>query len=61
MGTEEQRLARVRATMAVAKVCKAWKEEALLGRVGEAVEKALGEERSVVVQGKWRECLALVR
>ncbi|KAM7202731.1 Proteasome stabiliser domain containing protein [Rhypophila sp. PSN 637] len=63
MGIEEVRLARVRATMAVVKVAKAVKgiDEELLNKVGEVVEKALGEERSLVVQGKWKDLLGTLK
>ncbi|KAK4214801.1 proteasome stabiliser-domain-containing protein [Rhypophila decipiens] len=63
MGIEEVRLARVRATMAVVKVTKAVKgvDGELLTKVGEFVEKALGEERSLVVQGKWKDVLGALK
>ncbi|KAM7200222.1 Proteasome stabiliser domain containing protein [Naviculisporaceae sp. PSN 640] len=64
VGTEDQRLARVKATMAVAKIAKAvtskGAEDGLLNKVESAVERALDEERSLVVQGKWKEVLGVV-
>lgn len=67
-GTESQRSARAKAAGAVLKVWKkegrgAWGgegTEATRGVVKTAMEKALKEERSMDVQAKWREALALL-
>lgn len=65
MGTEEQRLARAKATMAVVKIAKAaapkGDEDELLKNMEGVVEKALGEERSLTVQGKWKDVLGAIR
>ena len=65
-GTEEQRLARTKAAGAALQL---WKKQAGggAGGLGEtkdlvsgAMEKALKEERSLDVQAKWKECLAIL-
>ncbi|KAK0632731.1 proteasome stabiliser-domain-containing protein [Immersiella caudata] len=65
-GTEEQRLARIKAAIAAAQLWKKQGGDAVEGLaqtkavVKGAVEKALREERSLEVQGKWKECLAVL-
>ncbi|KAK0657025.1 proteasome stabiliser-domain-containing protein [Cercophora newfieldiana] len=66
VGTEDQRVSRVRATAAALKLWKKHGGEGVAGLAGTrelvkaAMEKALREERSLEVQGKWKECLAIL-
>ncbi|KAK1757874.1 proteasome stabiliser-domain-containing protein [Echria macrotheca] len=61
-GTEAQRVSRAKATGTALRLLKrhGGAKEPWLGKVKEAMEKALGEERSLEVQAKWRESLAVV-
>ncbi|KAK4454530.1 proteasome stabiliser-domain-containing protein [Podospora aff. communis PSN243] len=65
-GTEDQRIARARASIAALQL---WMKQGGDGVEGlaqtkalvkEAIKKALREERSLEVQGKWKECFALL-
>ncbi|KAH7634550.1 proteasome stabiliser-domain-containing protein [Sordaria sp. MPI-SDFR-AT-0083] len=68
-GTEDQRLLRAKATMAAMVLAKLPKDHATAGdasgialpmEIKKKVEKALNEERSTEVHGKWTTCLVLL-